>query len=81
MPGTIFSGDVKRFSMGRGGGQEVIVLAFYSDDPSSNPADANIFYVKCVFEKKENKQKEAIFLKNWFIIGGVNCRPGIMIAH
>ena len=26
--------------LGRGGGQVVSVLAFYSDDPSSNPAEA-----------------------------------------
>ena len=45
--------------MGRGGGQMVSVLAFYSDDPSSNPADAYSFFVKLVFEKIENKQKEA----------------------
>ena len=35
----------------------VIVLTFHSDDPSSNPADS--FSVKFVFEKRENKQKEA----------------------
>ena len=45
--------------MGRGGGQVVSVLSFYSDDPSSNPAEAYIFTVKFVFEKNENKQKEA----------------------
>ena len=45
--------------LGRGGGQMVSVLAFYSDDPSSNPADAYSFFVKLVFEKIENKQKEA----------------------
>ena len=28
-----------------------------SDDPSSNPADAFIFFCKIVLEKKENKQK------------------------
>ena len=33
--------------------------AFFSDDPSSNLAIANIFSVKFVFEKNENKQKEA----------------------
>ena len=33
-------------------------LTFYSDDPSSNPADAKSFSVKSVFEKNENKQKE-----------------------
>ena len=42
-----------------GSGQMVSVLAFYSDDPSSNPADAYSFFVKLVFEKIENKQKEA----------------------
>ena len=45
--------------MGSGGGQVVSVLAFYSDDPSSNPAEAYSFCVKFVFEKNENKQKEA----------------------
>ena len=45
--------------MGRGGGQVVSMLAFYSNDPSSNPADAYCFSVKFVFEKNENKQKEA----------------------
>ena len=29
--------------MGRGGGQVVSVLAFYSDHPSSNPAEAYSF--------------------------------------
>ena len=43
--------------MGRGGGQVVSVLAFYSDDPSSNPAEAYNFSCKNVFEKNENKQK------------------------
>ena len=46
--------------MGRGGGQVVSVLAFYTDDPSQNPADADSFFsVECVLEKTENKQKEA----------------------
>ena len=45
--------------MGRGGGQVVSVLAFYSDDPSSNPAETCSFSVKLVFEKNENKQREA----------------------
>ena len=40
---------------GRGGGQVVSMLAFYSDDPSSNPADVPSFYEK--FEKPENKQQ------------------------
>ena len=42
---------------GRGGGQVVSVLAFYSDDPSLNPADAYSFSVQIVFEKNENKPK------------------------
>ena len=42
----------------RGGGQVVSVLAFYSDDPSSNPAEAYSFSVNFVFEKNQNKQKE-----------------------
>ena len=37
----------------------VSVVAFYSDDPSLNPAEAYSFSVKFVFEKNENKQKEA----------------------
>ena len=36
-------------SMGRGGGQVVSVLDFYSVDPSSNPADVYSFFCKiCV---------------------------------
>ena len=30
---------------------------FYSDDQSWNPAEANSYSVKFVFEKNENKQK------------------------
>ena len=42
---------------GRGGGGRVVsVLAFYSDDHSSNPADT---FSCSVFEKNKNKQKEA----------------------
>ena len=43
--------------MGRGGGQVVSVLAFNSNDPSSNPAEAYSFFCNIVFEKNENKQK------------------------
>ena len=46
---------------GHGGGQVVSLLAFYSDDPSSNPAEGYFFSVKVVFEKNENKQKEDVF--------------------
>ena len=45
--------------LGSGGGQVVSFLAFYSDDPSSNPADAYSFSIKFLFEKNANKQKEA----------------------
>ena len=30
-------GNTKKLFLGRGGGEVVSVLAFYSDDPSSNP--------------------------------------------
>ena len=40
-----------------GGGQVVSMLAFYSDNPSSNPAEACIFSVNFVFEKNENPHK------------------------
>ena len=33
----------------------VIILAFHSDDPSSNPRDANIFLFKLLFQLSENK--------------------------
>ena len=57
------------WTLGRGGGQEVSVLTFYSDDPSLNPAEAYCFSVQFVFEMNENKQKEAgvgPFLKKTF---------------
>ena len=47
--------------MGCGGGQVVSLLAFYSNDPSSNPAKVYSFFCNIVFEKNENKQKEAWF--------------------
>ena len=37
----------------------VSVLAFYSDDPSSIPAEVYNFFCKIVVENNENKQKEA----------------------
>ena len=40
-------------------GQVVSVLALYSDDPSSNPAAAYIYFCKICIWKNENKQKEA----------------------
>ena len=38
--------------MGRDGGQVVSVLAFYSDDPSSNPADDYSFIVYTVGKER-----------------------------
>ena len=32
-------------NMGRGGGQVVSVLAFYSEDPSSNPAEVYSYFL------------------------------------
>ena len=52
--------------MSRGGGQVVSVLAFYSDDPRSNLAEAYSFSLKFVFEKtKINKTMSGLahFLK------------------
>jgi len=43
--------------MGRGGVHVVSVLDFYSDGPSSNPADSRSFSVNFVFQKTKNKQK------------------------
>ena len=40
---------------GGGGGQVVRVLAFNSDDPSLNPADAYRFSVKFVSEYKQKR--------------------------
>ena len=52
-------------SMGRGGGQVVSVLAFYSDDTSLNravyPADAYSFSVKYAFEKDEKTKMRPRF--------------------
>ena len=45
--------------LGCGGGLVVSVLAFYSDDPSSIPAEVYNFFCKIVVENNENKQKEA----------------------
>ena len=45
--------------LGRGGGQVVSLLAFYSDYLYSNPAEVNNFCVKIAVLKNENKYKEA----------------------
>ena len=49
------------WSLGRGGGQVVSIQAFYSDNPSLNPAEVYSFFVKFGFEKIENKGR---FLKS-----------------
>ena len=36
----------------------VTELAFFTDDPSSNIADAYSFFFRILFKKNENKQKE-----------------------
>ena len=45
--------------MGRGGGQVFSVLAFYSDDPSSNPAEVYNFSVKLILKRTKINKKEA----------------------
>ena len=47
------------YQLERCGGHVVIVLAFYSDDPSSIPTEVYNFSVETVVEKDKNKQKEA----------------------
>ena len=46
-------------NLGRGGGQVVSVLAFYSDDPSSNPAEVYNFSVKLLLKRMKINKKEA----------------------
>ena len=60
--------NYKTKSLGRGGGQVVSVLAFYSVDPCSNPANAYNFSPRFVFEKTENKQKESGVGYNYLIV-------------
>ena len=48
---------INKLHLGRGGGQVVSVLGLYSDDSSSNPAEAYSFFCNIVFENNENKQK------------------------
>ena len=56
--GSGFEPMTKR-SQGSVVGQVVSVLAFYSDDPSSNHAEVNNFPLKLLLKKKEHKQKVA----------------------
>ena len=42
----------------RGGGQVVSVLAFYSNDPSLNPAEVYNFSVNCLSKRTKINKKE-----------------------
>ena len=47
--------------MGCGGGKVVSVLAFYSDNPSSNPAEVYNFSVKLLLKRtKINKKRPGL---------------------
>ena len=48
-----------KISKGCGGGQVVSVLAFYSNDPSSNPAQVSNFCVKLLLKRTKINNKEA----------------------
>ena len=55
------------FALGHGGGQVVSVLAFYSEDSSSNPAEVYNFSVKLLahfFKKKCVCFIEVVCLEN-----------------
>ena len=43
--------------VGRGGGQVVSALAFYSDDPSSNPTEVYNFSVKLLLKRTKINKK------------------------
>ena len=49
----------KPYLWGCGGGQVVSVLAFYSDDLSSNPAEVYNFSVKLLLKRTKINKKEA----------------------
>ena len=50
------------------GGLVVSVLAFYSDDLSSNPAEAYRFYVKCCFKRTEiNKKRPGLAFSKYYL--------------
>ena len=61
----------------RGGGQMVSLLAFNSDNPSSNPAEAYIFSVEFVFEKNEKTQRG----QGWPIKKFLSLRKHICLLH
>ena len=56
----------------------VSVLAFYSDDPSSNPAEAYIFSIKNLYEKNLNKEKQT---KDWPIFETITPAHFKTITH
>ena len=58
--------EEERFDVGSGGGQVVTVLAFYSVDLSSNPAEVYSFNsVNCLKRTKINKKRPGLaHLKN-----------------
>ena len=61
---------MRTITLGRGDGYVVSVLTFYSDDPSSNPAEAYSLSVKlCLKRMKINKNMPGlahlIVLINW----------------
>ena len=45
--------------MGRGGGRTVIVLTLYSNNPSSNPAEAYSYFFKICVWKEQILTKKA----------------------
>ena len=49
--------------MGSGGGRVVSVLAFYYDDPSSNPADVYSFYSANCLKRTKKRPGMAHFFK------------------
>ena len=62
--------------MGGGGGQVVSALAYYSDNPSSDPADVYCFLLKFVFERtKINKKRPGLahLLKNGWQVTIAHC--------
>ena len=51
---TAENGSKQNVYKGRGGGQVVSMLAFYSNDLSSNPAEAYSFFCKiCVWKERK----------------------------
>ena len=52
---------MKLGSVGRGGGQVVSVLTYYSDDPSSNPAEVYIFPVNLLLKSMKINKKETAY--------------------